>query len=431
MIRKEVCPGIALTMVNTEKFKENRLALHFILPLVPEEVQYYAVLSKILKHGSRAYPSMSAFARQLETLYASNISCETAVRGETEIFTVSLSMLRNRCTGGDMDLTVEGTKLLTGLLSEPLLNRDGTGFDEKNVAMEKANFLTQIRSIVNNKALYAMARCREEMCKGEPYATGALGTEEMFRTFDDAKLLPYFKKLLHASRVEAVFIGDEPEDRISALCQPLFTFLGARQVPDLSCRVVRTVKEVKHITESADTVQGKLSVGFRTGVVTADPISYAYPMFSTVLSASPVSKFFMNVREKRSLCYYCSMSVDREKGVAFVNAGIANDKKEETVSAVLEEIEAMKKGEITDEEMRFARSFLIDNYRSVTDSLESMDVFCLGNILRNEEKSVDDYIDDVNKTTKEDLMKIADGMLLDTVYFLRGSGDRNEEDSAE
>lgn len=46
------------------------------------------------------------------------------------------------------------------------------------------------------------------------------------------------------------------------------------------------------------------------------------------------SKLFMNVREKMSLCYYCSSSPDSYKGLLFVQSGIEVENRKVAETAI-------------------------------------------------------------------------------------------------
>lgn len=73
----------------------------------------------------------------------------------------------------------------------------------------------------------------------------------------------------------------------------------------------------------------------------------------------------MNVREKQSLCYYCAARHDTPKNVMFVQSGVETKDLDRTEEAILKELNDMKKGNITDDEILFAKLAMCNSYNAV------------------------------------------------------------------
>lgn len=102
---------------------------------------------------------------------------------------------------------------------------------------------------------------------------------------------------------------------------------------------------------------------------------------SVVLGGTPSSKLFMNVREKQSLCYYCAARHDTPKNVMFVQSGVETKDLDRTEEAILKELNDMKKGNITDDEILFAKLAMCNSYNAVADSAASMETWYLSGML--------------------------------------------------
>ena len=63
-------------------------------------------------------------------------------------------------------------------------------------------------------------------------------------------------------------------------------------------------------------------MGFRTGTATPDEGVPATRLMAALFGGTPNSKLFLNVREKLSLCYYCSASYNSMKGIMLVQSGV-------------------------------------------------------------------------------------------------------------
>lgn len=428
-IRKELKKGVTLNTVFTEKFKTNTLSVNFVFPFLPENNSYYALIVQILKQGCRKYPSVAALAGRLDTLYASDIAFSLSTVGESQVLTVSADFLRNRCLDEPMDLFKEIVDCLFEMLRYPLLDEDGRNFRPDIIESEKRHLRDMIRAKFNNKTVYAMDRCRALMCKGEPSAVNGNGTEEMLSKIDISRLYEMYKEIFKKSRMELFFVGDEKHERVEELVSPLLSLFSANSECVRIPEQIKKPNMVREFNESADTVQSKLCMGFRlarNGFVDESVLS---KIFLAVFSASPVSKLFIHVREEKSLCYYCNMQMEYFKGIGFVNAGIAKEKKEETVSAVLEQLECMKNGSITEDELLAAKTFYISTLGYVEDSPKGIEAFLLKGILLGKDASIEEDTRLANAVTVSDLIRFAKDVHLDTVYLLEASKGENSDEA--
>lgn len=428
-IRKELKKGIALNTVFTEKFKTNTLSLNFIFPFLPENNSYYALIVQMLKQGCRKYPSVAALAGRLDELYASDLAFSLSTLGENQILTVSADFLRNRCLDEPLDLFKEMVDCLYEVISSPLLDESGQNFREDIIESETRHLRDMIRAKFNNKTVYAMDRCRALMCKGEPSAVNGNGTEEMLSKIDPSRLYAMYKELFVKSRVEIFFVGDENSERVEGLVQPLLTLFNATPDRVVIPAVVLKPETVREFSESADTVQSKLCMGFRLVRSSFSDESVLSKIFLAVFSASPVSKLFVHVREEKSLCYYCNMQMEYFKGLGFVNAGISKDKKDETVSAVLEQLECMKNGSITEDELLAAKTFYISTLRYVEDSPKGIEAFLLKGIILGKAASIEEDVRLASAVTVEDVTRFARDVHLDTVYLLEASKGGSDDEA--
>lgn len=130
----------------------------------------------------------------------------------------------------------------------------------------------------------------------------------------------------------------------------------------------RPAGDVREVVEDAEVTQGKLSLGFRTGgasLTGGEPA--AYWMFQTIYGGSTSAKLFLNVREKKSLCYYASAQFVASKGLMIVNSGIENGNFEVARDEILHQLDLCRKGEITDAELESARKTLVNGWRTMLD----------------------------------------------------------------
>lgn len=83
----------------------------------------------------------------------------------------------------------------------------------------------------------------------------------------------------------------------------------------------------------------------------------------------------MNVREKLSLCYYASSLVDLHKGLMIVSSGVDFDKFGAAKDEICAQLEAIKRGEVTDDELLAAKKSVASDLRATLDSQYNLEGF--------------------------------------------------------
>jgi len=176
----------------------------------------------------------------------------------------------------------------------------------------------------------------------------------------------------------------------------------------------------RYFEDEMQVTQGKLALGFRLGECMDDPNAAAIKVFNAVFGGSVTSKLFMNVREKLSLCYFASSLVDLHKGLLVVSSGIEFDKYDAALSEILSQLEAVKSGDISDYELSAAKSSVASDYRTIEDSPGALEDFYLNQALIGPDCSPSELAALAEEIRSDEIIKIANGVECDAIYFLRG-----------
>ena len=185
---------------------------------------------------------------------------------------------------------------------------------------------------------------------------------------------------------------------------------------------------VRHFDEEMDVAQGKLCMGFRLGDCMDDPDFAAIRVFNALFGGAVTSRLFLNVREKLSLCYYAFSSCDLHKGLMLVSSGIEPEKLDEARGEILAQLDALRRGEITDEELNAARSAVASDLRALTDSAGGLEEFYLNQALRGLDYGPEELAALCESVTAEEAAAIARSVEEDAEYFLHGQDDEDEEE---
>jgi predicted Zn-dependent peptidase len=237
--------------------------------------------------------------------------------------------------------------------------------------------------------------------------------------------------LLETAPMEVFYMGGKDFKSVKKMLRKAFRDLPRGELDfDIGTDIrMNTVEpKVRLFTEELAVTQGKLSMGFRLGEIMDDPDYAALYVLNALYGGSVTSKLFMNVREKLSLCYYASSMCDVNKGVMFVYSGIEFDKYDAAYNEILAQLDAVKNGDFTEEELDSARQAVAAELRTYMDSERDLEHYWLSRNLRGEECDPMEMSAMVEAVTREDILNAAQGIVLDAVYFLKGSEEELEEE---
>lgn len=416
--RKTLCDGVNFTVINDKRFKQNQLSISFLLPLKRETASVNALLPLVLRHGSREYPDLTALNRKLKELYGARIDGATNKRGEMQMITVYCECLGDDYTFGGEQILPECASLLKSIVFDPAF--ENGVFKSDVVEIEKRNLTDMINSQLNDKRQYATMRLKEEMCKNEAYGVSELGRREDVAKITPQTLLNAWRFMLSNLRAEVFLVGSGEPGNIEQMLTEAFGTLGRTAPADVTTEAVKKPQEARTIVERLPVAQAKLVMGLRAGLAAPENTD-AMQLACAILGGTPQSKLFLNVREKMSLCYYCLAYFEKYKGLVFIDSGIEEQNYDKARTEILHQLSDLKEGSFTDDEVRFAKLSLQNTFTQVNDSIDAMTIYYLGQAISGTMRTPEQAAVDIMKVTREDIVKAAGGIELDTVFLLAGT----------
>ena len=420
LCRSELCGGVGLNTVRTDRFKTAHLTVNLFVPLRKETASAYSLLTDVLMRGTEQYPTMRDLNRRQDELYSLGLGAYVQKKGEAQLVTFELTCIDDAYAFDGMRVLEEGMKLLQELIFRPF-TENGV-FCASYVEQEKKNLADDIRSRIDNKASYARRRCIEIMCEGEPYAVDHGGDVEEVEKLTAESLWEVYRGLLTSARVEIFYIGKKAEEEVADLCKRCLPF-SPREAAFPVTAQGSAPRSPRRKTEQMRISQCKLSIGFRAPYTLQEGNFANMALFNEVFGGSPSSRLFTNVREKKSLCYYCSSAPDGLKGILLINSGIEQKNQTAALDAILEQLDDLRAGKLTEEELETARRSLRNGYREITDSSASICSWYLGRIIAGRTDSPEDAANSLDEVTVTDVVKVANDLTLDTVYYLEGASE--------
>lgn len=414
-----------LFCISTDRFKSEYFSLRFTVPLCAETAQQNALITAVLGRGTKRFPTKIALNRYLDELYSTAISTRNQRLGDMQCIGLAADFLGARYVGGGDGLLPQIVSIMAELLYAPVL-QEGL-FSKEYVESEKSNLRDAIRAAINNPRSYALSKCRKLLCGGEPYALSLFGKEETVDNITAATLTERYHALLGEIVPTFFYVGNTDPVKVAALIKAHFPLFDAMPTP-YTAIVKKSEGEPLLAEEEMPLCQGKLSIGFRSDVSLGHRLAPAMLLLNEIYGGSPASKLFLNVRERRSLCYHCSSSVDLYKGVLFANAGMTPENRTLTEEAMLHEFSMIAEGNISETEFEAARHSLAHSYRQVFDNPAALSDFYAGRDLIGSADTVEDFRDAVSRVTREDVIEAAEHVRQGATFFLKGTLTGEEDD---
>lgn len=420
---KSLAPGVELIVNRTEQFKTGLLSVTLTVPLQEKTATANALIPDVLYRGSRNHPDIESLSAATDDLYGASFGPAVRQRGESQCVGFLCSFIDDRYALDGMAVLEPAAALMGEVLLDPV-TENGV-FRRDYVSSEGANLADRIRSRINDKRSWSIFRLIQEMCAGEAYALDKLGSAEEAETMAPEALWEQYQNLLREAQVAFYYGGTADLVRVETAVRHAFAPLITKRAEQYRCQVVeKPGQPVREIVERMDVTQGKMALGFRTSGVTMKSSCYpAMIVCNALYGGTARSKLFMNVREKMSLCYSVSSALDKLKGLMVVTAGVECSDFERAKTAILAQLDAIRNGDITQEELDTAVRAVVNGLVSQKDSQGQMEDDCVTRLLaEGEVGEKDELIHAVETITAEQVAEAARMIRLDTVYYLTGKG---------
>ncbi|BCB03420.1 EF-P 5-aminopentanol modification-associated protein YfmF [Bacillus sp. KH172YL63] len=409
--------GYTLHIVQTDKYKTNSLVLKMKAPLDKDTVTLRGLLPHVMQSSTKTYPSTTALRSYLDELYGANFFVDLGKKGEYHVVSMSVEIANEKFLKDSDPLLQKGIEFLADVLQNP--DVDSEGFDSNIIEKEKRNQKVRIQAVYDDKMRYANSRLVEEMCKGERFALHVNGVNEEVDGITAVSLYEYYQKVMNEDQFDLYVIGDVDVKEVEALCDRLFKLEDRHPQEVESSEVTR--KENEHVVkEKQDVKQGKLNIGYRTNTHYGDEDYFALQVFNGIFGGFSHSKLFINVREKASLAYYAASRLESHKGLMMVMSGIEFNKYDQAVGIINEQLKAMKEGDFTDGEIEQTKAVIRNQLLETIDTPRGVVEILYHNAVAHQDIDLKHWLDEIEKTTKEDIVKAANKVEIDTIYFLTG-----------
>lgn len=416
----ELKQGIKLHTIKTDKFKTNLVAIFLTTELNRENVTKNALISMLLRRGTKNMTTQEEISKQMEEMYGASFDCGLDKTGDNQVLKFYIEVINdNFLPHQEEDMLKKALQNLIEIVFNPYI--ENQGFKQEYIEQEKNNLKQIIEGKIDNKARYAMDRCIEEMYFDKPFGLYKFGYIEDLQGINAKDMYSYYKNLINSCKIDIFASGNINDEVINIVkenedIKKLKARTANYNVPKIE-KIQKNDKE-NIITDAMEVTQGKLILGLDIDIDNEE-LKYTALVYNSILGGSANSKMFQNVREKAHLAYVASSSYLRHKNNIFINCGIEIENYEKALEIIKKQLEDMKNGDFTEEDLENAKKGIIATIKTITEEQDTEISYYFGQELANSKVSLEDYIKKIERVTKHDVIDIAKKVSVNTIYFLR------------
>ncbi|ELK40159.1 hypothetical protein D478_19919 [Brevibacillus agri BAB-2500] len=409
--------GMNVHILPTAKFKTTTIVTMIEQALSEEHVTKTALLANVMKRASARFPETKLLRAHLDFLYGAIFDVDVMKKGERQILQIYMEVPNEKYLSKEDALLEQAIQFVGDMLVRPYVQNNA--FAEKYVTQEKEALRKRIESLIDDKMKYANQRVTEEMCKGEPFSLLVQGRVQDLPAITGQELYRYFQEITTTNPINMFVVGDvEPQTVADAIRTHIP--LARKAAGELQLGgATKQVAEEKEVVDRLDVNQAKLNIGCRTQVTYKDDDYPALLLYNGILGGFPHSKLFVNVREKESLAYYAVSRLESHKGIMMIMSGIDVGKYKRAVEIIKEQLEQMRAGNISEEELTQTRATLSNQFRELLDSARGMIDFTYNGVISGRKRKLDELLAGIEKAGIEDIKRVANKVAIDTIYLLR------------
>ncbi len=412
--------GVHSLLIPDTRFKTSQLSIALLMPLAKETVEEYALLPRLLIRGCAAYPDFTALNRRLNRLYGAAVTGDVARVGETQALILTVECTADKYAIGGEQVTAECAELLCEMLFRPAL-KNGE-FRAEDVETERRCLAEEVRAEINEKRWYARRQAERLLCPHEAYGIGRYGSAQRIESLTPKAVTAAWRRVLQNACVQLILQSDRALPMVEeAFCREFAAVSGRAAV---ACHTDTTVSlPFRRQVERMEVGQSKLVLGFRAGCAEPDEGVHAMRLMNALLGGTATSLLFKNVREKLSLCYYCSSIYDRIKGVLFVQSGVDEKNAERAETEILAQLEAVRRGEFADDELEAARRSVVQSFEAVNDSQSARAAWYVSQAALENPVAPEETRQAIEAVTRDDVIAAARLVQYECAYLLAQKGE--------
>lgn len=409
--------GVELHFIESDKFTTNRIRVRFAAEMSEQTVAGRVLVANLLEMGNQDYPSAQRLRMRLAELYGAHFSTSVSKRGRVHFVDLTISYINPHYLPEQEDITGEIIDFLEACLFKPLKN--GSAFKEDVFAVEKNNLLSFLETEVEDNFYHADVEMSKLYYEDEAVQIPRVGRIDLVEQVTAETAFKTYSNMLRLDKIDIFVLGQVDQ----ALVQEKFSSFSFKyRNPKLELEYQQAYSKVtRERVERKEARQSILELAYHLQVVYNDVNYPALLVFNGLLGAFSHSKLFMNVREKESLAYTIGSQISIFSGMLKIYAGINRQDKLKAIKLIRQQVMALKQGKFSEDDLNLTKNMLVHSATLAQDRQNNLLEQVYNQVTMGQRNvTLEEWIEAVNKVSREDILRVGQLVRLQAVYFMEG-----------
>lgn len=418
----ELKQGIKMHLINSKAYKTDLSCVFLTTALTRENVTYNALIPFLLRRGTNSFKDQYIINQKLDNMYGASLNLGVDKYGDNVVLKFYIESINNEYAFDSENILKESINMLIDIVFNPL-KKDGK-LNEEFLEVEKDNLRKVIESKIDDKDSYALDSCISSMYGENGFGLYKYGYLEDIENITIDSITEYYNNLIDNAKIDIFVSGNinaeevkkyvEENENINLLKPRIENYKLNNEFTESKGKV----EKPKEIFEQMNVTQGKLVIGLDI-LEKVDNFQATAIMFNSILGDGANSMLFQNVREKEGLAYSARSSFVKQKLNIFIRCGIQIENYNKSLEKIKEQLENIKNGNFTEENIENAKTYLISGIKNIKEEQDTEIVFYIGQEISKTNLEPDEYINRIKDVKKEDIVNFAKLIQINTIYFLK------------
>ncbi len=409
------CDNYNIHTIKTDKFKTCSMEIMYSKKLDKDKITDINMIVDVLAASNKKYKTKREVSIELENLYSASFRGCLSVVGNNHFISFITDFLNPKyCEDGFLEEVMDFS---IGMIKNPNIT-DGK-FDETSFNIVKNRLKADIESLKDNPTRYAFRRSLINMDKDSITSISRLGDLEHLEKINTSNLINIYNEIMNDYQCDIYIIGNIDMDNIVSLIKDKFSHNkyinnNPLYVDNKLC------DEVKDVRETGKYEQDSFVMIYNLDNFSKREKDFVVHLYNIILgSGGLTSKLYKYIREENSLCYNLSSMYMKYDQLLMIYVGINEKDKDLCIKLINKAMNEMINGDFTLEELDNAKKQVESSIRMSEDTMGGI----INNYLFNELDNLplyDERIKEFKTVTKDEIMKLASKIKLNTIYLLAG-----------
>lgn len=289
------------------------------------------------------------------------------------------------------------------MLLHPLIPR-------KELEKERKVVLEEISKTQDSTESRLFENMNSKFYSTHPYKRKVIGTRQVIETIPREEILDFYNIWYRPSNMITVIVGDVNTEEALKDVKKEFTIKEASKVKLPVYKMDKIIETQQEIIDKDNVSTGYLLIGFRGVNTDNKKDQYALDVLASILGEGRSSKLYQIVKEQKQLAFSISSghSSMKDDSIFYIRANFKPENIDKLKSSIFCEIEKMRNGNFDESDIQTAKSIIErDTFYSRESTSNIANELGYTTLIYNDSKFFNDYIDNIKKVTKSDILRVA------------------------